>query len=48
MENLIAINVICQDKPGVLRDVAAAVARFEGNIRCHTQQFILTKGKHRA
>jgi energy-converting hydrogenase B subunit Q len=46
MENSIAINVICQDKPGVLRDVAAAVARFEGNIR-YTQQFILTKGKHK-
>jgi energy-converting hydrogenase B subunit Q len=45
MENSTAINVICQDKPGVLRDVAAAVARFEGNIR-YTQQFILTKGKH--
>ena len=45
MENSTAINVICQDKPGVLRDVAAAVARFEGIIR-YTQQFILTKGKH--
>jgi energy-converting hydrogenase B subunit Q len=45
MENSTAINVICQDKPGVLRDVAAAVARFKGNIR-YTQQFILTKGKH--
>jgi len=43
---LTAINVICQDKPGVLRDVAAAVAQFEGNIK-YTQQFILSKGKHK-
>ncbi len=41
-----AINVICQDKPGVLRDVAAAVAHVEGNIQ-YTQQFILAKGKHK-
>jgi len=46
MEMSTAINVICQDKPGVLRDVAAAVARFEGNIQ-YTQQFILSKGKHK-
>jgi len=46
MENSTAINVICQDKPGVLRDVAAAVARFGGNIQ-YTQQFILTKGAHK-
>src|SRR5664280_336168 len=46
MEKSTAINVICQDKPGVLRDVAAAVAHFEGNIK-YTQQFILSKGKHK-
>ncbi|MGZ4863720.1 MAG: DUF5612 domain-containing protein [Halobacteriota archaeon] len=38
--------MICQDKPGVLRDVAAAVAHFEGNIK-YTQQFILSKGEHK-
>jgi energy-converting hydrogenase B subunit Q len=41
-----AINIICQDKPGVLRDVAATVTRFEGNIK-YTQQFIFVKGKHK-
>ena len=46
MEMLTAINVKCQDKPGVLRDVAAAVAHFEGNIK-YTQQFIFSKGKHK-
>ncbi|MGZ4880090.1 MAG: DUF5612 domain-containing protein [Halobacteriota archaeon] len=46
MEKTTAINVICQDKPGVLRDVAAAVAHFEGNIK-YTQQFILSKGEHK-
>jgi energy-converting hydrogenase B subunit Q len=46
MEKSTAINVICQDKPGVLRDVAAAVAHFEGNIK-YTQQFILSKGEHK-
>jgi len=46
MANSIAINVICHDKPGVLRDVASIVASFGGNIQ-YTQQFILTKGKHR-
>jgi energy-converting hydrogenase B subunit Q len=46
MEELTAINVICQDKPGVLRDIAAGVAHFEGNIK-FTQQFILSKGEHK-
>jgi energy-converting hydrogenase B subunit Q len=46
MEKSTAINVICQDKPGVLRDVAAVVAHFEGNIK-YTQQFILSKGEHK-
>ena len=45
MEMSLAINVLCKDKPGVLRDVAAIVASFEANIR-YTQQFILTKGTH--
>jgi len=41
-----AINLLCEDKRGVLRDVAAVVAQFEGNIQ-YTQQFILTKGEHK-
>jgi energy-converting hydrogenase B subunit Q len=46
MEMVTAINVICQNKPGILRDVAATIARFKGNIR-YTQQFVLAKGKHK-
>lgn len=46
MEMSTAINIICQDKPGVLRDVAATVAYFEGNIK-FTQQFVFAKGKHK-
>ena len=46
MEMSTAINVICHDKPGVLRDVAAAVAHFGGNIK-YTQQFVLSKGTHK-
>ncbi|HYA33426.1 MAG TPA: DUF5612 domain-containing protein [Candidatus Bathyarchaeia archaeon] len=45
MDKSTAINVICQNKPGVLRDVASVVASLNGNIR-FTQQFILTRGKH--
>jgi energy-converting hydrogenase B subunit Q len=45
MEMILAVNVLCKDKPGVLRDIAALVASFEGNIR-YTQEFILTKGRH--
>lgn len=41
-----AINLLCEDKRGVLRDVAAVVAQLEGNIQ-YTQQFILTKGEHK-
>ena len=41
-----AINLLCEDKRGVLRDVAAVVAQFEGDIQ-YTQQFILTKGEHK-
>jgi energy-converting hydrogenase B subunit Q len=41
-----AINLLGEDKPGVLRDVAAVVAQFEGNIQ-YTQQFVLTKGEHK-
>ncbi len=40
-----ALNLLCYDKPGVLRDVASVVARFNANIR-YTQQFVLTKGEH--
>ena len=41
-----AINLLCEDKLGVLRDVAAVVAQLKGNIQ-YTQQFILTKGEHK-
>jgi energy-converting hydrogenase B subunit Q len=41
-----AINVISEDKPGVLRDVAGTVARFNGNIK-YIQQFILARGLHK-
>ncbi len=42
---LSALNLLCEDKPGVLRDVASTVARFNANIQ-YTQQFVLTKGEH--
>ena len=41
-----AINLICKDKPGVLRDVTGVVARHDGNIQ-YTQQFIIERGIHR-
>ncbi len=42
----IAINIISEDKPGVLRDIAGIVARFNGNIK-YMQQFILARGLHK-
>ena len=39
----IAINVICQDRPGMLRDIAGTVAKWGGNI-VYTQQFVLERG----
>ncbi len=42
---LLALNLLCEDKPGVLRDVASTVARFNANIQ-YTQQFVLTRGEH--
>ncbi len=42
---LSALNLLCENKPGVLRNVAAVVARCNANIQ-YTQQFILTKGEH--
>jgi len=42
----IAINVICKDKPGALRDIAGIVAKHSGNIT-YTQQFILEGGVHK-
>ena len=39
----IAINVICIDRPGILRDIAGIVAKNGGNI-VYTQQFILERG----
>lgn len=42
---LSALNLLCENKPGVLRNVAAVVARFDANIQ-YTQQFVLTKGEH--
>lgn len=38
-----AINMVCKDKPGVLRDIAGMVAKHGGNIT-YTQQFIIDKG----
>ncbi len=38
-----AINVICLDRPGTLRDIAGIVAKGEGNI-VYTQQFVLDRG----
>jgi energy-converting hydrogenase B subunit Q len=39
----IAINVICIDRPGMLRDIAGVVAKKSSNI-VYTQQFILERG----
>lgn len=41
-----AINVICQDRPGMLRDIAGVVAKREGNI-VYTQQFVIEHGVNR-
>ncbi len=38
-----AINVICENMPGVLRDIAGVVASLGGNIE-YTQQFVLERG----
>jgi len=38
-----AINVICLDRPGMLRDIAGVVAMRGGNI-VYTQQFVLERG----
>jgi len=38
-----AINIICVDRRGMLRDIAAVVARNGGNI-VYTQQFVLERG----
>src|SRR5512137_1354323 len=42
----IAINVICMDRPGMLRDIAGAVAKMGGNI-VYTQQFVVERGMNR-
>ncbi len=42
----LAINVICKDTPGVLRDIAGIVAKHGGNI-AYTQQFIFERGVHK-
>ena len=39
----IAINVICLDRPGMLRDIAGVVAKMGGNI-VYTQQFVVERG----
>jgi len=41
-----AINVICLDRPGMLRDIAGAVAKRGGNI-IYTQQFVVERGVNR-
>jgi energy-converting hydrogenase B subunit Q len=38
-----AINVICLDRPGMLRDIAGVVAKRGGNI-AYTQQFVIERG----
>ncbi|VVB72066.1 ACT domain protein [uncultured archaeon] len=38
-----AINVICLDRPGMLRDIAGVVAKMGGNI-VYTQQFVVERG----
>jgi energy-converting hydrogenase B subunit Q len=38
-----AINIICVDRRGMLRDIAAVVAKNGGNI-VYTQQFVLERG----
>ncbi len=40
-----ALNMICKDKPGVLRDIAGMIAKHGGNI-IYTQQFIFDKGQN--
>jgi len=40
---IIAINVICLDRPGMLRDIAGVVAKMGGNI-VYTQQFVVERG----
>jgi energy-converting hydrogenase B subunit Q len=40
-----AINIICVDRRGMLRDIAAVVAKKGGNI-VYTQQFVLERGVH--
>ena len=42
-----AINVICLDRPGMLRDIAGVVAKRGGNI-VYTQQFVVERGMNRA
>jgi len=39
----IAINVICLDRPGMLRDIAGVVAKMGGYI-VYTQQFVVERG----
>jgi energy-converting hydrogenase B subunit Q len=39
----IALNIICNDRPGMLRDIAGIVAANAGNI-VYTQQFLLDRG----
>ncbi|MDH7597901.1 MAG: DUF5612 domain-containing protein [Methanothrix sp.] len=41
-----AINIICEDRPGMLRDIAGVVAERGGNI-VYTQQFVLDRGVNR-
>jgi energy-converting hydrogenase B subunit Q len=40
-----AINVICLDRPGMLRDIAGVVAKKGGNI-VYTQQFVVERGEN--
>jgi len=40
-----AINVVCENKPGALRDIAGVVADLGVNIE-YTQQFVLERGRN--
>ena len=39
----LTVNVICENRPGMLRDIAGAVAGLGGNI-VYTHQFVLDRG----
>ncbi|NYT00484.1 MAG: ACT domain-containing protein, partial [Methanocellales archaeon] len=44
--NMEAFNLICKDKPGVLRDISGTVAKHNGNIK-YVQLFIIERGNNK-